>query len=244
MKYQYCKFGSKCKYFHPKGLNKVKKKREKCEPKSSWRKWDICQYCEKIITTTTSTFKWSLFRTNSTCLPNWAGTPCPAPALSRAAKSYPTGSFRNTKKSETNDGSVPKSKSNSDEHVQPSNTVLIEKNCDLNQSISSIHEGKKPFKCEYKSVQKDSLKQHVSLIHDGKVPFKCEICDLSGHISSTHEVKKPFKCKTCEYKCAQKDSLKQHVLSVHEGKKASKCKICDLSQHISSIHEGNKAKRL
>ena len=26
MKYQYCKFGSKCKYFHPKGLNKVKKK--------------------------------------------------------------------------------------------------------------------------------------------------------------------------------------------------------------------------
>ena len=55
---------------------------------------------------------------------------------------------------------------------------------DLNQHISSIHEGKKPLKCEickYKCAKKESLKQHISTVHEG--------CDLNQYISSIHEGK-------------------------------------------------------
>ena len=59
--------------------------------------------------------------------------------------------------------------------------------------ISSIHEGKKPYKCK-------NCDQHIPSKHEGKEPFKCQICDLSRHVSSIHEGKKPFKCKICDKK--------------------------------------------
>ena len=47
---------------------------------------------------------------------------------------------------------------------------------------------------------------HVSSVHEGKKPFKCNICDASYsgrtvlklHIAAVHERKKPFKCDTCD----------------------------------------------
>ena len=50
---------------------------------------------------------------------------------------------------------------------------------DLNKHVTSVHEGKKSFKCEvchYRSSQKDDLKKHIAAVHEGKKPFKCEVC--------------------------------------------------------------------
>ena len=50
----------------------------------------------------------------------------------------------------------------------------------MKRHIESVHEGKKPFKCEtceYTYSQKSHLNQHVAKVHEGKKPFKCQICD-------------------------------------------------------------------
>ena len=43
----------------------------------------------------------------------------------------------------------------------------------LEKHFASVHEGKKPFKCEvcdYRSSQKGGLKKHVALVHEEKIP--------------------------------------------------------------------------
>ena len=71
---------------------------------------------------------------------------------------------------------------------------------DLNEHIASVHEGKKPFKCDKCEVYfglKYDLNLHIASVHEGKKPFKCEICDdqfelkheLNEHIASVHEEK-------------------------------------------------------
>ena len=65
---------------------------------------------------------------------------------------------------------------------------------------------KKSFECEIANYQqKQGLKMHKLSVHDGKKPFKCEVCDyscsqkghLNRHIASVHEGMKPFKCEKC-----------------------------------------------
>ena len=54
----------------------------------------------------------------------------------------------------------------------------------------------------YSCSQKGDLKKHVVSVHEEKKPFKCEICDYScslknnmkRHVESVHEGKKAFKC--------------------------------------------------
>ena len=66
---------------------------------------------------------------------------------------------------------------------------------------------------------KGNLKSHVDSVHEGKKPFKCENCDyscaekgdLQKHITSVHEGKKPFNCESCDYKFAHKSDMKRHV---------------------------------
>ena len=56
--------------------------------------------------------------------------------------------------------------------------------------------------CDYSCKRKGSMKVHVSSVHEEKKPFKCEICHhtcsqkghLKKHVDSVHEGKKPFKC--------------------------------------------------
>ena len=42
--------------------------------------------------------------------------------------------------------------------------------------IAPVHEGKKPFKCDfcdYNSSQHSNLNRHIASIHEGTKPFKC-----------------------------------------------------------------------
>ena len=73
----------------------------------------------------------------------------------------------------------------------------------MNQHIATVHEGKKPFKCEACDARfgrKDTMNQHIEAKHEGKKPFKCEACDakfttkqsMTNHIESKHKEKNPF----------------------------------------------------
>ena len=56
------------------------------------------------------------------------------------------------------------------------------------------------------------MNRHVASVHERKKPFKCEICDFSAsqksvkdlHVAAVHEGKKPFKCENCDYRSASK----------------------------------------
>ena len=99
----------------------------------------------------------------------------------------------------------------------------------LNKHIASVHDGKKPFKCnicEASFPQKQNLNIHIASVHEGKKPFKCNSCDasfvskhgLTVHIYSVHEFKKPFKCNDCSMSFSLKGNLNRHVTSLHERK--------------------------
>ena len=48
----------------------------------------------------------------------------------------------------------------------------------LNTHVSTVHEGKKQFKCGICSAnfgEKRNLKRHVVSVHEGKIQFKCDI---------------------------------------------------------------------
>ena len=73
------------------------------------------------------------------------------------------------------------------------------------------------------------LKMHfVSSIHDGKKPFKCIICDISyaykkdlnDHKAAAHEIAMPYSCVNCNSGFFRKQELLEHVSSSHEGKGA------------------------
>ena len=53
----------------------------------------------------------------------------------------------------------------------------------MNKHVASVHERKKPFKCEicdYSCAQKRSLNIHVAAVHEGNKPFKCDQCSYSS----------------------------------------------------------------
>ena len=88
-----------------------------------------------------------------------------------------------------------------------------------------------------------NIKRHLASVHEGKKPFKCDICDyicsqkmdMNRHIASVHEGKKPFKCVICDYSCSQKGNMSTHVASVHEGTKPFKCDICDYICSLKTV---------
>ena len=113
------------------------------------------------------------------------------------------------------------------------------------QHVASIHEGKKPFKCDicdHSCSHKGNMKTHVASVHKVKKSFKCDICgyscsqkgNMNSHVADVHEGKKPFKCDICDYGCSQKEDITKHFASVHEGKKPFKCDICDYSCYQKS----------
>ena len=93
-----------------------------------------------------------------------------------------------------------------------------------------------------KTVTVDTMTIHITSVHEGKKPLKCDICDyccspkshMNRHIASVHEGKKPFKCDICDHSFCQKRDLNRHVASIHEGKKPFKCDLCDYSCSLMS----------
>ena len=77
----------------------------------------------------------------------------------------------------------------------------------LKKHVASVHEGKKPFKCDLWSqlARKYHLKKHLALVHEKKKPFKCDFSEPTLHSnnywkSMWHQFmkgKKPFKCDFC-----------------------------------------------
>ena len=44
------------------------------------------------------------------------------------------------------------------------------------RDVTSIYEGKKPFKCDfcdYSCSQKMDVNKHIAAVHEGKKPFQC-----------------------------------------------------------------------
>ena len=68
-----------------------------------------------------------------------------------------------------------------------------------------------------KYVTKAFLKmtRHTASIHEGRKPFKCEVCEksfaekskLGSHMLSVHDRKKPFNCKECDKTFSKKDNM-------------------------------------
>ena len=136
----------------------------------------------------------------------------------------------------------------------------------LKLHIETVHEGKKPFKCDLCKTNQgfrypSGLKSHLREVHGSpreKKLLPCEICKkgftsqqaLRIHVSAVHEGKKPFKCDTCgtcfPYKC----DLKSHVEAVHLELKPYVCSECpykcyqkrDLMNHFEKVHEGKESK--
>ena len=97
--------------------------------------------------------------------------------------------------------------------------------------------------CDFNFTPKDNLNEHVSTVHEGKKPFKFSNCDacftrenhLQKHISAVHEKMKPFKCSKCESSFSLKGDMNRHNTSVHEGKKEFQCSRKGTSNCTNSI---------
>ena len=57
----------------------------------------------------------------------------------------------------------------------------------LKQHTKSVHDGKKPFKCDVSFGNKPYLKMHIASVHEGIRTFKCEICSVSFSQNTMYE---------------------------------------------------------
>ena len=152
------------------------------------------------------------------------------------------------------------------------NNIKIEPNSynselEKEDSLAAIHDGKKPFKCNFCEANfnhKHHLKKHIKVHeagHEGKKPFKCNVCDtrfaknitMKAHILTIHENKsgeKIFQCSHCDSQFKYNRSLTYHISHVHGGKKpVFKCDQCTkqyhhkshLNKHIVKVHNGKKS---
>ena len=62
---------------------------------------------------------------------------------------------------------------------------------------------------------------HNESVHEGKKPFKCNDysrkLDSNRHIRTDHEEKKPVKCNVCDKAFSLKANLRVHIGSVPKG---------------------------
>ena len=67
------------------------------------------------------------------------------------------------------------------------------------------------------------MKKHIDSVHEGKKPFMCEFCgygcllksSMNRHVASVHDGNKPFRCEFCDYSCAVKSNMNKHIASIH-----------------------------
>ena len=103
--------------------------------------------------------------------------------------------------------------------------------------------------CDYKSVDRGSMKKHTEGIHEGRRMY-CDLCEFSSkgrgglriHKLSIHQ-NKFHQCGECSYVSATTRNLRRHKEVKHEGK-TYKCEECttettgkgSLLHHIKSKH--------
>jgi len=83
-----------------------------------------------------------------------------------------------------------------------------------------------------------SFKRHIESVHEGKRPYKCEHCELrfeekskmKNHVMVVHDKQKSFNCGCCDSKFATKTYLKEHICQYNSGWR----------RHITLVHEKKK----
>lgn len=67
------------------------------------------------------------------------------------------------------------------------------------------------------------MKRHIASVHEGKRPFKCESCGatftLKEHLkthSYVHTKDNPHKCSLCDASFVQKQALSKHLSTIHD----------------------------
>jgi hypothetical protein len=111
-----------------------------------------------------------------------------------------------------------------------------------------LHEGKKPFMCNFcdtGSTSKRDVNVHVTTVHEGvykKLPYKTTKCSnscrkeafklpdltcylltfgyLNTYFASVCEGREPYQCDICNAGFTTKQGLKYHAKFVYEGKEA------------------------
>ena len=107
--------------------------------------------------------------------------------------------------------------------------------------------------CDYKAVQKSTLKRHVTRFHNKQKDFNNDLKapidnGLKVDIQNTNEQIKVFHCEQCNYKAARKYHLRRHTETIHDRSKEFTCELCDyntvqqssLKQHVKEVHNGNR----
>ena len=125
--------------------------------------------------------------------------------------------------------------------------------------IDTVHEGKRPFKCDTCQTtfsHRTGLNRHVENIHEKNKPFRCDICKLRfsrrncliRHMESIHDRNLPIQCNFCDFKCSFESNLKNHIANVHLGNKPFSCDFCvskyaaksALRKHVLRVHKSKK----
>ena len=124
----------------------------------------------------------------------------------------------------------------------------------LHEHNLSVHEQKKPYKCNncgYNFASTSYLQRHISAIHAGmssndqKLKKRKELGNVEGEEAS--KIRK-ISCSFCGKTFPKNQNLIIHVNTIHEKKKPFKCDTCGksfgtnqrLGSHIDSVHSENK----
>ena len=92
-----------------------------------------------------------------------------------------------------------------------------------------------------------SITRHISSVHEGKKTFKCSICDFKGaqkgnltmHIESVHDGVR-YPCNQCNYRATRKNSLKLHKATIHSNIHYSWDKCDYTTKFMGNLHTHTK----
>ncbi|QLQ78642.1 hypothetical protein HG537_0A08900 [Torulaspora globosa] len=148
-----------------------------------------------------------------------------------------------------NDDSLCLSRSNTSESLKSlSSTVSTTSSVARSKNYFCDYEG-----CNKAFSRPSLLTEHQQTVHQGRKPFKCEICDrtfakkshLERHIH-VHSENKPLHCSFCHKGFTTAQQLKRHEIThtksfkcPYEGCQESFYKHPQLRSHIMAVHEKN-----